>query len=352
MSVLGKLEQCELRESWAGEASAFTPWLASPDSLSLLGEALGLELELEAQERPVGPFRADILCRDVQTGHWVLIENQLEHSDHTHLGQLLTYASGLEAVTIVWVVARFTEEHRSALDWLNRITDEHFRFFGVEVELWRIGASQPAPKFNVVARPNNWSQAVAEAARAIDAGPLSEMRSLQRNYWEALNRILDVQRGPVSGNRKPQAQSWMTFPIGRQEFHLTASLLRRDRKLRAELHISGPRAKLLFGLLQNDQAAIDRELGETVSWEEMPDQQDCRIAVYRDGVDVEHQADWAQQHGWLATHLNSIHRVFARRLQSLSRKSYETLVDEFPAHSRDVEEGEVLSEGLPVQIAI
>ena len=318
MSPLGRLEPCELRDSWAGEASAFTPWLASGDALPLLGEALGLELELEAQERPVGPFRADILCRDVQTGHWVLIENQLERSDHTHLGQLLTYASGLEAVTIVWVVARFTEEHRSALDWLNRITDEHFRFFGVEVELWRIGDSQPAPKFNVVARPNNWSQAVAEAARAIDAGPLSEVRSLQRSYWEALNRVLEAQRGPVSGNRKPQAQSWMTFPIGRQELHLTASLLRRDRKLRAELHISGPRAKLLFGLLQSDRATIDHELGEMVSWEEMPDQQDCRIAFYREGADLEDEADWPQQHDWLATRLNALHRVFARRLRSLT----------------------------------
>jgi hypothetical protein len=324
VSALGRLQRCELRESWAGEASAFTPWLASPDALPLLGEALGLELELEAQERSVGPFRADILCREVQTGHWVLIENQLERSDHTHLGQLLTYASGLEAVTIVWVVARFTEEHRSALDWLNRITDEHFRFFGVEVELWRIGGSQPAPKFNVVARPNNWSQAVAEAARAIDAGPLSDLRSLQRSYWEALNRVLDAQRGPVSGNRKPQAQSWMTFPIGRQEFHLTASLLRRDGKLRAELHISGPRAKLLFGLLQNDRAAIDRELGEAVSWEEMPDQQDCRIALYREGADLEDEADWPLQHEWLATRLNALHRVFARRLQSLAPSGGET----------------------------
>ena len=105
----------------------------------MLGEALGIELELEAQEKAVGPFRADILCKDIGNDHWVLIENQLERTDHGHLGQLLTYASGLEAVTIVWIAARFTEEHRSTLDWLNRITDESFRFFGLEVELWRIG---------------------------------------------------------------------------------------------------------------------------------------------------------------------------------------------------------------------
>ncbi|MFC6759858.1 hypothetical protein ACFQFQ_10730 [Sulfitobacter porphyrae] len=107
-----------------------------------MGEALGIDLELEAQEKAVGPFRADILCKDIGTEEWVLVENQLERTDHGHLGQLLTYASGLEAVTIVWIAARFTEEHRSTLDWLNKITDETFRFFGLEVELWRIGDSR------------------------------------------------------------------------------------------------------------------------------------------------------------------------------------------------------------------
>jgi hypothetical protein len=138
---LGKLVKIELRDIWQSESSHFTPWLAREENLLTLGETLGLELELEAQERAVGPFRADILCKDIATNAWVLIENQLERTDHTHLGQLLTYASGLEAVTIVWIAARFTEEHRSTLDWLNRITDETFRFFGVEVELWRMGVS-------------------------------------------------------------------------------------------------------------------------------------------------------------------------------------------------------------------
>ena len=137
---LGRLERVELRDIWLSEASDFTPWLARKENLEILGQTLGMiDLELEAQERPVGPFRADILCKDIETNRWVLIENQLERTDHNHLGQLLTYASGLEAVTIVWIAARFTEEHRSTLDWLNRITDESFRFFGLEVEHWRIG---------------------------------------------------------------------------------------------------------------------------------------------------------------------------------------------------------------------
>src|SRR5688572_26271017 len=128
---LGRLEQVDLRHIWISESGEFTPWLALPENLEILSESVGFELELEAQERNVGPFRADILCKDVETGHWVLIENQLERTDHTHLGQLLTYASGLQAVTIVWIAAKFTEQHRATLDWLNEITDERFRFFGL-----------------------------------------------------------------------------------------------------------------------------------------------------------------------------------------------------------------------------
>src|SRR3954470_11992661 len=189
---LGRLERVELRNIWLSEASDFTPWLARDENLAILGETLGIDLELEAQERPVGPFRADILCKDIGTDRWVLIENQLERTDHTHLGQLLTYASGLEAVTIVWISARFTEEHRSTLDWLNRITDDSFRFFGLEVELWRIGDSIAAPKFNIISKPNAWSHSVAQAARAIDEGELAETRVLQRNYWATLNKLRDA----------------------------------------------------------------------------------------------------------------------------------------------------------------
>ena len=144
-----------LRDLWKHEERDFTPWLAQEDNIALLGETIGIDLEVEAQEKNVGPFRADILCKDTVTNHWVLIENQLTRTDHTHLGQLLTYAAGLNAVSIVWLAERFSEEHRATLDWLNEITDERFNFFGLEVELWRIGKSPIAPKFNIVCKPND-----------------------------------------------------------------------------------------------------------------------------------------------------------------------------------------------------
>ncbi len=320
---LGRLRRDDLRSVWISEAADFTPWLAQPENIALLSETLGLELELEAQEKAVGPFRADILCRDLANGQWVLIENQLERTDHGHLGQLLTYASGLEAVTIVWVAARFTEEHRATLDWLNKITDETFRFFGVEVELWRIGASQAAPKFNVVSKPNDWSHSIADGVRAIAEGELSETRVMQRDYWAGLNKVLDAQRGPVSGNKKPQPQSWMSFPIGRSGFNLHGVMIRPKSQIRAELYIYGDRAKALLAMLKEQKEEIERELGYALDWEELPSRRDCRVSSYLTGVDPEDESDWPRQHDWLAKRLNDMHRVLAQRVSALDADEVE-----------------------------
>ncbi len=170
---LGRLEKVDLRTAWKDEGLHFTPWLAKEENLQFLAETLGMHLELVKQEKEVGPFRADILCKNLEDDSWVLIENQLERTDHTHLGQILTYAAGLEAVTAIWIAERFTEEHRAALDWLNEHTDEKISFLGLEVELWRIGDSPVAPKFNIVAKPNDWTREVPPAAPALIASVTS-----------------------------------------------------------------------------------------------------------------------------------------------------------------------------------
>jgi hypothetical protein len=320
---LGRLERVELRDIWTSEASDFTPWLARPENLAVLAETLGMDLELEAQEKAVGPFRADILCKDIGTDAWVLVENQLERTDHTHLGQLLTYASGLQAVTIVWIAARFTEEHRSTLDWLNKITDESFRFFGLEVELWKIGQSPAAPKFNIVSKPNDWSRSVAKAARAIDDSELSEIRVKQRAYWTTFHAALDAASGPISGNRAPQPQSWMTYSIGRSGFYLGTVMIRPKKQVRAELYISGANAKAFFYLLEQQKEAIEKELGYPLAWEELPERQDSRVAVYLEDVDPEREADWPRQHEWLAKRLNELHRALAQRVKLLDADDWQ-----------------------------
>ena len=321
--TLGRLTRVDLRKIWATEASDFTPWLAREENLAVLSGTLGMELELEAQEKAVGPFRADILCKDIGSDAWVLIENQLERTDHSHLGQLLTYASGLEAVTIIWIAAHFNEEHRSTLDWLNKITDEEFRFFGLEVELWRIEDSPAAPRFNIVSKPNDWSRSVAQAARAIDETEPSERNLMRRAYWNALNAVLDQATGPVSGNRKLHGQSWMQYPIERHNFKLQAVMNIAKRQIRSQLYIGGGSAKAFFHLLAEQREAIEQDLGYPLEWEERSGQLHSRIAAYLDDADPKDEKDWPRQHQWLATRLNDLHRVFADRIRELNADDWQ-----------------------------
>ncbi|MEX2237998.1 MAG: DUF4268 domain-containing protein [Dehalococcoidia bacterium] len=194
---LGRLERVELRSQWADEARHFTPWLAQMDNVNLLGEALGLALEVESVERPVGPFSADIVCRTAQEGHYVLIENQLERTDHTHLGQLLTHAAGLSSdhITVVWIARRFTEEHRSALDWLNNMTPSEVNFFGIEIELWKIGDSPAAPRFSIVSKPNDWSKTIRQS---VQGGGHNEVQQLYLEYWAAFREWAEQKSLPLA----------------------------------------------------------------------------------------------------------------------------------------------------------
>ena len=312
---LGRLEKVEVRDQWANEQTDFTPWLAEQENLDILGDTLRLDLEAESVERQIGPFRADIVCKDVDTGSLVLIENQLEQTDHKHLGQLLTYAAGLQAVTIVWLASPFTDEHRAALDWLNGITQEEFRFFGLEIELWKIGDSPAAPKFNIVSRPNDWSRSTAQAGRT-DA-ELTEKRLKQKEYWAALQETLKAEGGPATGDRDPKPRNWMSYRLGRSGFHLAAVMNSTKNWLRTELYISGADANERFELLAQQKEGIERELGYPLEWEDLPTKRDCRIAYYLQDADPWDETDWPQQHGWLAEHLNKMHEVFSERVKDL-----------------------------------
>ena len=316
LEKLGRLEKVDLRYVWKTEDRDFTPWLALPDNLAILAETLGLELEEAQRETRVGPFRADILCKETGSDAWVLIENQLGQTNHTHLGQLLTYAVGLEAVTIIWIAGSFAEDHRSALDRLNGITDEKFRFFGLEVELWRIGQSLPAPKFNVVSKPNNWSRSIARATA--DSG-LSEMKIKRRLYWTAFNKVLTDANGPVKVNpNSPHTDPWMKHDVGRDGFSLSARMVPKINCVRAGLYISGNHAEASFGLLKQQKGAIEQEFDYPLEWEELPERGDrSLIACYCKNGDPREESDWPRQHKWLTDRLNDLHRVFSDRIRKL-----------------------------------
>jgi hypothetical protein len=309
---LGRLQRVDVRLAWANEATAFTPWLAQPENLLLLGDAIGMDLELEAQERYVGPFRADLLCRDAARGRFVLIENQLERTDHAHLGQLITYAAGLDAVAIVWIAQRITEEHRAALDWLNSITSEGVTFFGLELELWQIGDSSLAPKFNLVSKPNEWVRDVSLLTRN-ERSPLGEM---QLEFWAGLNAAME-EIAPSVRPRKPAPQGWLEFSIGRSYFTIYVSLNSLKRSLGVGLGIMGDNAKAFFDELEQDRLAIEREFGPGLIWDRMNDKKMSYIGARLEEEDYRDRSRWSSQHKWMSEQIARFDSVFRHRVRGL-----------------------------------
>lgn len=316
--VLGKLERIDLRTAWTEEAEDFTPWLAREGNIALLGDTVGMELEVEGTEQSVGSFSADILCKDIGRDTWVVIENQLERTDHSHLGQILTYAAGLDATTMIWVARRFTDEHRAAVDWLNYISGEDFQFFGLEVELWRIGDSAPAPKFNIVSAPNDWSKTVAETARSAES---NERARSYREYWLSLtDRYAD--ESPLFRPGKTSRSNWKGFGIGRSNFYLSASMRRREQALRVSIEIGSSNSEAFYRLLEANRPAIEEELGFKAVWDDRPNRMYKYIYVQRLNVDTEDRSDWPNQHAWLRDKLEIFHKVFAPRIKTLDASEW------------------------------
>jgi len=301
-----------LRKVWSNEATDFTPWLGQEENLALLGESLGLDLELVSTEKGVGPFRADILCKDTVDQGWVLVENQLGRTDHSHLGQLITYAAGLDAVTVVWVARRFTDEHRAALDWLNRISPKEISFFGLEIELWRIGTSPEAPKFNIVSAPNEWTKG-GGGGKQPPAG-LTPLKQQQLEYWTSLMRVIE-ERGGAIRRRKPLPDSYTEFAVGRSGFRLIAET--RNGEVSVSLTVAEPSSEAHFRLLEANRDEIEGELGEKLTWKFKAGRKQNYIIVCHPSFDVDKREEWPAQHEWIAGMLEQFHRVFAPRIRSL-----------------------------------
>jgi hypothetical protein len=311
--IFGKLEEVDLRELWKGEASEFTPWLSQEENIAELGEAIGMELEVQEQEQRVGVFRADILCKDVIDDHFVLIENQLERTDHTHLGQLMTYAAGLDAVTIIWIAKTFADEHRAAIDWLNNITNDEINFFGIEIEAYKIGESLPAPSFNIVAKPNDWTKSVKASASTMK---MTNTKLFQLEYWEAMKKHFE-ETGTYLKYPKPSPHHWANFSLGRSNYWMSAVCSVKSNFIRIDVNIAGEFAKEKFKKLR-DKYEIESKtyLGEELLWDELPEAKQS-IIQFRKDIDVKNKDLWFDQHEWFRLNLEKFDKYFRQKIKEL-----------------------------------
>lgn len=313
MRDFGILKQVDLRKVWVKEDSDFTPWLA--EHLPALGDVLGMELELQSREAPVGDFSLDLLARDVGRDRFVIIENQLAPTDHDHLGKLLTYAAGYDASVIVWVAQKIREEHRQTLDWLNQHTDTNTEFFAVVLEVLQIDESRPAFNFKLVAFPNEWRKTNIGTGGGASSSERSE--AYRRFFQELIDDLREKHR--FTGARIGQAQSWYSFASGYSGVTYGVSFARGGRA-RAELFIATGEAgenKRLFDALAKDKEAVEVEFGESLEWERLDDRSASRIAVYRNGNIGDDAQTLQEIKGWAIDRILKFKRVFTSRLAQL-----------------------------------
>ena len=284
---LGKLIEVPLREIWSHEQYDFSKWLAKEENLSLLGEQLGLSLVEPETEGFVGSYRYDILCKDEMSGQIVLIENQLEPTNHDHLGKIITYASGLNASVVVWIVETAKEEHANAIEWLNSHIDSSVSFFLIEIHAMKIGDSDPAPMFKIIEQPNDF---LVQTKKMTSDSEKDGLRKANRlNFWTRFNEVL-VNRGKPFNLRKPSTDHWYEFSIGSSKCHLALDLVNKDGFIRVSMWI--PDSKEQYYEFENHKEEIEKTVGLELSWEPLDGKKASRIACRIEGLDFDNQENY------------------------------------------------------------
>lgn len=306
---LSRLKKVDLRDAWKHEAIDFTRWLAEESNLRLLADEVGFDIKLVRTEAAVGNFNVDILAEEENTGRKIIIENQLEVTNHDHLGKLITYASGYDAGVIIWVVKDVREEHRQAIDWLNEHTDEEIEFYLVKIEVYQIENSPLAPKFEIVSKPNDWAKAVKES---VGRGEVTETKLKQLEFWNML-RDYAKERNAQIRFQKAYPQHWTNISIGSSDAHMAFTIRSKEGIFGVEIYISDN--KDLYAQLFQNKEAIERDLGEQLEWMELPEKKASRIRISLPG-DFNDQTKWETYFSWILGVAEKFQSVFPKYLRN------------------------------------
>lgn len=283
---LGKLQEVALRDIWEHEQYGFSAWLSEEENIKELGDTLNLSLIDVETEKFVGNYRCDILCKDELTGKNVLIENQLEPSNHDHLGKIITYASGLDATVVVWVVQTARPEHASAIEWLNKHTDDELSFFLLEVHAYKIGDSSPAPMFKIIEKPNDFVNSVKDISKK---GDLSESEISRLDFWTLFNEEIE-KRGCPFKKRKASTDHWYSIAIGSSQCCIVIDLVNSKHKIRISTWISDN--KELFDMFYENKSQIEESMGFCLNWDRLNEKKASTICTYIDGLDFSNKTNY------------------------------------------------------------
>ncbi len=286
MSIIEKLTEVDVRELWSHEQLDFSNWLARDENLEYLNDIIGLTLTDADKEVYVGSYRCDIVAKDETSDITVIIENQLESTNHDHLGKIITYASGLDAKVIIWIVKETKEEHRAAIEWLNNNTNKNINFFLIEIHAYKIGNSNPAPKFEVVEKPNDF---IKRSKTNSNDNELNKRQVERKIFWEQFNNVL-VKKGKPFNLRKATTDHWYEVAMGTSEAHVSISLINKNNHIVVEVYVSDN--KDLFDNLFKHKDKIEQELGFKLIWDRLNNKKASRIKYIIDGLDFNHHDNY------------------------------------------------------------
>ena len=289
---LGRINKLNPREVWPHEALDFTRWLAQEQNINVLCEELQLNICNVRAEASAGRFSVDIVADDADSGKKIVIENQLESTDHKHLGQLLTYASAYDACVIVWIVSDYTEEHRQAIDWFNKNMPDAISFFLVQIEVYKIGDSDPAPKFSIVCEPNNWSKVVKQSS---SGDSVSDLKLLQQEFWDELKTYAASSETQLNLGRSPRPQHWYNVSIGTSRCHLALTLNSQKNYIGCEVYIRNDPE--LYKTFVSHREEIEARVAAELDWMELPNATASRVQLIYPG-DPKNRAKWPDYHRW------------------------------------------------------
>ena len=309
----GSLQEVDVRKLWKHEQYDFSEWLSKEDNLELLGDILGLSLIDVDKEVYVGAYRCDLVAKDEATGIKVIIENQLEASNHDHLGKIITYASGLDAKVVVWIVTHAREEHRSAIDWLNNNTSEDLNFFLIEIHAFTIGDSLPAPKFEVIEQPNNF----IKYTKSINgSGEISKSQAECMLFWNELNSVLEAKNYPFS-KAKASTDHWRNVAIGTSDAVVSINLVNKDSSIVVDLYIYNNKG--LFDKLYALKDNIEEELGFVLDWQRMDNKKASRIKHTVLGLNFEDHSNYSALIEEVISKVLLMKKVFIKYIKSFDK---------------------------------
>jgi hypothetical protein len=309
---IGKLKKVPLREIWRNEAKDFTTWLA--ENIDTLNEFLETNFSVVEREHSVGDFSLDIKAEDLD-GQKVIIENQLEKTDHDHLGKLITYLSNLDAKTAIWISSNPREEHVKAVNWLNQFTPEDVSFYLIQIEAVKIGDSAPAPLFTIVAEPSEMTKEIGKEKKEY-----AEKHHLRKDFWSSL---LEKTKGKTNlhSHVSPGMYHWIGAGAGRAG--IGYNYIITNDYVSSEIYLDRGKGhpklnKERFDELYKHKDEIERAFGGKLLWERLDKKRASRIAIRFKGYGLKNKDQWSEAQDRMIDSMVRLEKAFKPYIEKLA----------------------------------